>query len=687
MNSFALSTTLLTLAVSFAVPIAAQVISPADPVALPQLEIWGRTDVFRQQDTPSADGGEYLGRLSGLSGSRMGGHGTDILIRGQKDERNTVLLDGAAIQGGCPNHMDPATSYAPVEFYDSVRVLKGPQTLIYGPGGTGGTVLFERSVKRFESGERARLSLDTGYTDNADSWFVSVDAAAGTEDWQARILGTTRSADDYVDGDGNEVRSAYRQDGLSFIGAYTPQAETRIEIGAEHTRALDVLFAGAAMDSPESTSDIFRLRLRHQPTGGAVRAIEFDSGYAEVAHTMDNYSLRPAGMMWMFVPSETAAWTARLNTRIEAGPGEIQTGFNFQQIQADATRYSGPAGTIPTTVNSYMWPEVERQTVGVFTEYQFSPDPDSNLLFGLRGDRFDASAGTTDLDPPGMMMSPNRLYQMYYGSSAQRDPVIGLGALLRYERRIGDKGFKAYAAAQRSLRDADTTERFIGTNNSAPAMRWVGNPGLELETHNLAEAGLLYESAKWLIAGSIHGDWVSDFILRDRAHGQTATGIADNASIYRNVDARLIGFELEVSHSLTGNLQANARLAYVEGTNTTEDRPLAQIPPLEGAVGLDYVTEIFRVGAMLRFADAQDRVDDNPMTGSGLDAGPTPGWATLDLEGRYRVTEQIEVRGGVRNLFDETYAIHVNRSNDFDATQAQINEPGRTLWIALNLSY
>jgi iron complex outermembrane receptor protein len=149
----------------------------------------------------------------------------------------------------------------------------------------------------------------------------------------------------------------------------------------------------------------------------------------------------------------------------------------------------------------------------------------------------------------------------------------------------------------------------------------------------------------------------------------------------------LIGFELEVSHSLSTNLRANAHLAYVQGTNTTEDRPLAQIPPLEGAVGLDYVTDVFRVGAMLRFADDQNRVDDNPMTGSGLDVGPTPGWVTLDLEGRYRFNEQIEVRGGVRNLTDETYAIHVNRSNVFDATPARINEPGRTLWLALSLIY
>ena len=687
MKRLALLSLCLTLSLPVPSLLRGQVLPSSDPVALPELEIWGRQDIFRQQDTPTADGGDYLSRLSGLSGSRMGGHGTDVIIRGQQHDRNTVLLDGCTIHGGCPNRMDPATSYAPVEFYDSVRVLKGPQTLVYGPGGTGGTVLFERSVQRFEEGEKARLSLDSGYEENAGARHASLDAAAGNQRWQARLLATTRSAGDYVDGDGRTVRSAYHQDGLSLIGVFTPGTDTRVEIGAEHTRALDVLFAGALMDSPESLSDVLRLRLRHQPADAAIRAIEFDAGYAEVSHAMDNYSLRPSGMMWMTVPSETSAWTGRLNTRIAAGSGEIQTGFNFQQTFADAVRYGGPAGATPTMVNSYMWPGIKRSALGVFGEYRFNPDSQSNLLIGLRADRFDASVDRSDLDPPGMMMSPDTLYRTYYGSAHQPDAVHRVGGLVRYERTIGTKGLKAYLAGQRSIRDADSTERFIGVNNSAPMMRWVGDPGLDPETHHLGEAGLVYESSKWLIGGSVHGDWVSDFILRDRARGQTTTGIADGASIYRNVDARLTGFEVEVIHHLTENLRVNAHLAHVEGTNTTEGCPLAQIPPLEGAVGLDYLTKVFRIGAMVRFADRQDRVDDNPRMGSGLDAGETPGWAVLELEGRYRFSERLELRGGVRNVFDETFAIHVNRDNAFESTTDKINEPGRSFWMGLNLTY
>jgi len=663
-------------------------VSPSiDPVELPELQIWGRKDIFREQDSPTADGGDYLSRLSGVSGSRMGGHGTDVIIRGQQQDRNNVLLDGCAIQGGCPNRMDPPTSYAPVEFYDTVRVIKGPQTLRYGPGGTGGIVLFERSVRRFASSERARLSLDAGYTDNSGAWHTSLDASAGNENWQARLLGSTRAADSYKDGDGEVIPSAYKQQGVSLTGAYTPQDDTRLEIGAETTRAQDVLFAGAMMDSPESDSDTVRLRYRHAPETGRIRSIELDTGYATVSHSMDNYSLRPNTKMWMRVPSDTSVITGRFNLQIEAGIGLIDTGFNYQGTNAGAIRYGGPAGTEPTMINSYMWPEVERSATGIYGEYQISPDEASNLLFGLRYDLFDSSAGKTALNPPGMMMSPNDLYTMYYRRTEPRAPQKGMGVLIRYERDLGPEGLKAYIAGQRSLRDADPTERFIATNHMKPMMRWVGNPGLKIESHNRAEVGLVYQSPRWLLAGAAHGDWVDDFILRDRAHGQEGIYMNDNARIYRNVSASLIGFEFEATYAFTEHWRANGTLAYVQGENTTDDRALPQIPPLDGAVGVDYARDQYRVSAVFRFAARQDRVDDNPMTGSGLDGSETPGWTTLDLEGRYRFNRHLELRGGIRNCFDQTYAIHTNRADLFSSQPERINEPGRSIWVALNLSY
>ncbi|MES9847772.1 MAG: TonB-dependent receptor plug domain-containing protein, partial [Candidatus Thiodiazotropha sp.] len=93
-----------------------------------------RTPVDDGSQGLPADGGDFLRDINGVSGIRMGGHGIDPVIRGQSQNRLNIILDGAYIHGGCPNRMDPPTAYSALESYDSVTVIKGSQTVIYGGG-------------------------------------------------------------------------------------------------------------------------------------------------------------------------------------------------------------------------------------------------------------------------------------------------------------------------------------------------------------------------------------------------------------------------------------------------------------------------------------------------------------------------------------------------------------------------
>jgi iron complex outermembrane receptor protein len=56
----------------------------------------------------------------------------------------------------------------------------------------------------------------------------------------------------------------------------------------------------------------------------------------------------------------------------------------------------------------------------------------------------------------------------------------------------------------------------------------------------------------------------------------------------------------------------------------------------------------------------------------------------LDLSGRYALSKRIKVKLGLDNVFDRTYAEHLNRANDFDPLQVQINEPGRNVWLRVS---
>ncbi|MGB5440756.1 MAG: TonB-dependent receptor, partial [Gammaproteobacteria bacterium] len=214
--------------------------------------------------------------------------------------------------------------------------------------------------------------------------------------------------------------------------------------------------------------------------------------------------------------------------------------------------------------------------------------------------------------------------------------------------------------------------------------RWSGNPGLDPEQHHQLELGYSRDAGRWDTAASVYYNDVSDYILRDRFHMPS-----DNASIYRNVEAELYGFEAEAGIRWASHWSSRATLAYVHAKNSDDNRPIAQIPPLGGSVSLEYTRGDWNLGGLVRAEARQTRVEDDPATDSGQDAGKTPGWATLDVFGSYEGAEHFSVAAGVNNVFDRSYAYHVNKANvdPFNPDAVQVNEPGREVWLRLTATF
>jgi iron complex outermembrane receptor protein len=649
----------------------------ATPIAEPE----GRTNVpaHSVQKAPAADSGSMLRSITGVSGVRMGGHGIDPVIRGQSQTRLNVLLDGAYLHGGCPNRMDPPTAYSPLHTYDSITVIKGSQTVRYGGGGSGGSILLERNRPIFAEGETFKGRAGYSYDSNPDAHSAYLDLAAGNN--TAFIRGTANygEGDDYEDGDGDEVRAAYEEKGASLTFGLTPGKNTLIQFSAEATREDDVLYAGAPMDAPESDADMYRLKFEHETdSGNAVRAELY---HTAVDHLMDNYSLRPTAPATLLrTPTESDTWGGRFSGDIAISDATTWTiGVDYQDNDREATLNNDTAGT----VMSHMWADAQLQQFGVFTELGTDLSASSRLDLGLRYDRVDAELG--DPDAPGAQ-TPNFMFNMYYGTTADDADENNVGGFIRLKQELGDGPGYVYISASRTVRTADATERYMAKWVGNAAMRWIGNPDLDPEKHHQAEIGFVFQDTGTNFSASAYYNDVDDFILYDRAHGQSGILQADNAVIYRNIDAEFYGAELELSKRWN-NWSAGFGLAYVHSKNDTDSRPIAQTPPLEGHISLDYDNGPFNAGGIVRAADKQTRVDDDMTTGSGLDADETAGWVTLDLHLGYEFGKHGEIELGVKNVFNEEYAQHLNKPNSFDPIATQINEPGRSFWAGVNLQF
>ena len=633
-----------------------------------------------------ADAADFLRDINGVSGIRMGGHGIDPIIRGQSMTRLNILLDGAYIHGGCPNRMDPPTAYSTMESYDSVTIIKGSQTVRYGGGGSGGTVLFDRKPPQFEPDKKYLASIDTGYKSNSGTKEFSADVATGSKLGYIRGIAGYQDADNYVDGDGKEVRSAFTNKSGNLILGYTPDRKKNLELNLEAIREEDVLYAGAGMDAPSSDADNVRLKYAQRDRPGPLSGVEVEIYSTKVDHLMDNYSLRESTASTpMRVPTTSDTVGGRVLGDIMAVDVIFTLGIDYQINERDAARYSGMPGGEPTTLQSIMWPGAKLEQAGLFVELSMPVGNLDQVKLGVRYDRVEASISRGNEKPDsGPSPTPNDLYAAYYTETSEKKSENNVGGFMQYEHAIGEG--RLYTGISRSVRTADATERYLasfsrnlatGTDNS-----WVGNPELEPEKHHQIEAGYKWTGKAWTTDVAIYYNNVTDFILRDKARNQDGVLVSNGtATIYRNVDAEFYGIEWAAGYRIAKALRIRADLAYVHAKNTTDNRPLAQIPPLSASLGVAYTMDAWHVGGSLRMNAKQTRADTE--NGSGQDVQETPGWSVVDLYGSYEISKNVKLSFGIDNVLDETYAYHVNRANadPYNPEAIQVIEPGRQVWI------
>jgi iron complex outermembrane receptor protein len=85
---------------------------------------------------------------------------------------------------------------------------------------------------------------------------------------------------------------------------------------------------------------------------------------------------------------------------------------------------------------------------------------------------------------------------------------------------------------------------------------------------------------------------------------------------------------------------------------------------------------------------AQDRYAINQGNIVGQDLGPTASFGVFSLNGGFRLARWLNLTAGVDNLFEATYAEFISRNGAMVpgyVTTTRINEPGRTLWVKLDL--
>ncbi|WP_276676757.1 TonB-dependent copper receptor [Selenomonas artemidis] len=626
-----------------------------------------------RQPIPAADGGGYLKSIPGFSVVRKGGIGSDPMMRGMGGSRMVMQMDGMSMAGGCPNRMDPTATYAFPETYSRIIVNKGPQSVRYGAS-IAGSVIFERETERFEKpGVRGSVSLMGASNHRFDE---IVDLTAGGKEGYARFIQTRNYSQDYKDGDGNRIHSGYGRHSLSGIIGLTPDRDTLFEVAYDSSRGWGK-FAHSMMDGSKFDRDSWAVKFERAHMSPVVEKLTLNFNHADIDHLMDNYTFRK-GMMGTDVKrrqySVRAVADLKFSPRTTGAVG-IELG---QQAHSFAEAHKNKPRSAFTN-------DMTIKNLGIFLEYNREMRERDRLKTGLRYDHMtDAYHANTFHNPMGMVTR-----NLIPGKTSDN----AVSGFVRWEHSAAKQPLTFYVGLGHAERPADYWESFH-TWNFYSNRRTGGTAGPEAhrpkkERSTQLDLGWVYTTETTNASLSLFYSHVKDFILRYPTVGTAMM----SRTRYGNVNARLYGFEAELTRSISERWTLGASLAYTRGDDRTNDAALPQIAPLEANLTAKYARGKTEANAVWRLVAQQNRFHKGYGSVTGTDSGAAGGFGILSLSLAYRPDTNITFSLGVDNLFNKTYSEFVNHTELADVagfappSKAHINEPGRTVWFKTNYRF
>lgn len=630
-----------------------------------------------RQPIPALDGADILKTIPGFNVIRKGGTSGDPVFRGMAGSRLNILLDGEHILGGCGGRMDPPTAYVFPESYDRMTVLKGPQTVIHGPGNSAGTVLFER--------ERTTVS-EPGYQVNASLTAASFgrldllgDARYATPDFYVRGNATRTRADDYRDGDGDKVHSAYKRWSGTMALGWTPGEDTLLELSVARSDG-EAAYADRMMDGSRFDRENIGLRFEQRRISPLLAKVEAQVYRNYIDHVMDNFTLRSGTLPNMRSVSNPDRLTrgGRIAGELDLAEGtRLTLGFDTQDNEHTLRTGAG-------TNAEALYKAAKRTTDatfrnwGVFGELAHELGESDRVIAGLRQDRWRAR--------------DHRSGAQATAGQSRRDTLNGGFARWEHELAAGDATF--YAGLGHAERFPDYWETIAQGKHSATT-----NSAFMTKPEKTTQLDLGLNWGDSALSGSISAFYahIDDYILIDGfdTRARFGKGGASDPLVVRNIDARSHGLEAGVAWRFAPHWQTDASLAWVRASNRTDGTPLAQTPPLEARFGLNWDNGSWSAGALWRLVAAQNRIDPGKGNIVGQDLrtrGKTAGFGVFSLNGGYRMNKQFSLTAGIDNLFDKKYAEHLSKGGFANLAAAgyqvdtRVNEPGRTVWVKASLA-
>ncbi len=627
-----------------------------DELAQPVAVLEGQELRLRMEPTL----GETLSKLPGVSSTYFGPGASRPIIRGIGGDRIRILEDGIGTFDASSTSPDHAVSYDPIGT-ESVEVVRGPATLLYGSSAVGGVVnMIDQRIQSVAPERRfgGTLDLALGSVSNEKS-------GAG-----ALRLGRGPLV----------VRGDYARretDDLSIPGF----AESAILRSEEEEHAEEPAFETLPNSAIESESAGVSATLVGQRGFMGLSASGFDTLYGV-----------PGG----HAHAEEAPVRVDLEQRrvdFRGGYTEPFGGFRAAKLRfgvADYTHVELEGDEVGTTFNNDAWEgrlELLQKPVGALSG-----------SFGAQVMRRDFEAiGAEAFVPP----TETRTFALFAFEDVGRGALRGQFGL-RYENQAADAlgeeplsrsfdglsgsaglvwtakgGFGLALTLARSVKLPNAEELYSNGPHIATRAFEVGDPDLDKETSYGLDLALRQRSGRFTGELTLFGNWFDKYIFEELT-GEEEDGL--QVVRYVQKDARFAGAEVSAHFDLLESephhldLELSGDLVRARLSDVDEDLP--RIPPTRYSVALHYLSVRWNARLEMRGALEQARVPHNEL--------PTEGYTFLNASLGYRFflgrsVLDVVLRG--TNLTDEEGRVHSSFLKDL------VPLPGRDFRLNARLTF
>lgn len=661
----------------------------------------------------------------------------DVRIRGLEGNRVLIETDGIAVSdafsiGSFSNagriSIDPAT-------LKTIEIVRGPGSSLYGSDALGGVVALQTvdAEDLVREGNDHGIALRMGYSGEDFGAFGGSSVAFVGERWSGLAVANRRDGraprnQGEVGGEGAartkpNPQNTSQSSVLAKLG-FVPAAGQRwtLTVEGNEGRALtDVLTARTTTSSgfglPVQVRDLqgddrqtrARVSLRHvwegldstladqlrwqlyrQDSETTQRTFEERVSVAATGPTSPtrrerefNFDQRVYGVeLTAHKALQTGTWQHRLTWGLDLSRTDIRQ-------KRDGRSINLTTGAISTVISPDAFPvrdfPVSRTSSSAFylqDEIETS-DRRWRLIPGLRIDHYALDPQQDAIfagDNPGVALSEVR--------ETSVSPKFGVVRTL-------NERYSMFAGYARGFRSPPYNDVNLGFTNLQFGYTAIPNPDLKPETSDGIEIGLRRQDAQFWWSLSGYATRYHDFIESLRSIGvDPATGLLVFQS--QNVSrARIHGVELKGGWALGSvwptleNVELRFAAAHAKGRDTTEDRPLTSVDPLNGVLGLRWSGTKSSIELALRGAEGKREAGTVAATSGEVPAFAAAGYGVFDLLYELEFASHARLNVGVFNLGNRKYSdwAAVPQIAASSSVVDRYTAPGRYVSAQIELSF